>query len=37
MIVRSHVRWFPVLGLIAFGTMLNYLDRTVLGIDATSL
>jgi MFS transporter, ACS family, D-galactonate transporter len=36
-IVRTHVRWFPVLGLIAFGTMLNYLDRTVLGIAAPSL
>jgi ACS family D-galactonate transporter-like MFS transporter len=33
----SHVRWFPVLALIAFGTMLNYLDRTVLGIAAPSL
>jgi ACS family D-galactonate transporter-like MFS transporter len=31
------VRWFPVLALIAFGTMLNYLDRTVLGIAAPSL
>jgi ACS family D-galactonate transporter-like MFS transporter len=37
MTVRTHVRWFPVLGLIAFGTMLNYLDRTVLGIAAPSL
>jgi len=35
--VRTHVRWLPVLGLIAFGTMLNYLDRTVLGIAAPSL
>jgi ACS family D-galactonate transporter-like MFS transporter len=35
--MRTHVRWFPVLGLIAFGTMLNYLDRTVLGIAAPSL
>lgn len=34
---RTHVRWFPVLALIAFGTMLNYLDRTVLGIAAPSL
>jgi MFS transporter, ACS family, D-galactonate transporter len=33
----SHVRWFPVLALIAFGTMLNYLDRTVLGIAAPYL
>jgi MFS transporter, ACS family, D-galactonate transporter len=36
-IVSTHVRWFPVLALIAFGTMLNYLDRTVLGIAAPSL
>jgi MFS transporter, ACS family, D-galactonate transporter len=35
--VRTNVRWFPVLALIAFGTMLNYLDRTVLGIAAPSL
>lgn len=35
--MRTHVRWFPVLGLIAFGTMLNYLDRTVLGIAAPTL
>jgi MFS transporter, ACS family, D-galactonate transporter len=35
--VRTRVRWFPVLALIAFGTMLNYLDRTVLGIAAPSL
>ena len=34
---RTHVRWFPVLALIAFGTLLNYLDRTVLGIAAPSL
>ena len=33
----THVRWFPILALIAFGTMLNYLDRTVLGIAAPSL
>jgi ACS family D-galactonate transporter-like MFS transporter len=33
----TRVRWFPVLALIAFGTMLNYLDRTVLGIAAPSL
>ena len=37
MTVRTHVRWFPVLGLIAFGTLLNYLDRTVLGIAAPRL
>jgi MFS transporter, ACS family, D-galactonate transporter len=34
---RTSVRWFPILALIAFGTMLNYLDRTVLGIAAPSL
>jgi ACS family D-galactonate transporter-like MFS transporter len=34
---RTRVRWFPVLALIAFGTLLNYLDRTVLGIAAPSL
>jgi MFS transporter, ACS family, D-galactonate transporter len=34
---RTHVRWFPILALIAFGTLLNYLDRTVLGIAAPSL
>jgi len=33
----TRVRWFPVLTLIAFGTLLNYLDRTVLGIAAPSL
>jgi ACS family D-galactonate transporter-like MFS transporter len=33
----TRARWFPVLALIAFGTMLNYLDRTVLGIAAPSL
>ena len=35
--VRTRVRWFPILAMIAFGTMLNYLDRTVLGIAAPSL
>ena len=34
---QTHARWFPILSLIAFGTMLNYLDRTVLGIAAPSL
>jgi ACS family D-galactonate transporter-like MFS transporter len=34
---RTNVRWFPILALVAFGTMLNYLDRTVLGIAAPSL
>ena len=33
----TRVRWFPILALVAFGTMLNYLDRTVLGIAAPSL
>jgi ACS family D-galactonate transporter-like MFS transporter len=33
----SRARWFPILALIAFGTMLNYLDRTVLGIAAPAL
>jgi ACS family D-galactonate transporter-like MFS transporter len=33
----TRARWIPVLALIAFGTMLNYLDRTVLGIAAPSL
>src|SRR5688572_19988155 len=31
------VRWFPILALVAFGTMINYLDRTVLGIAAPAL
>jgi ACS family D-galactonate transporter-like MFS transporter len=34
---RSAVRWFPVLALIAVATMINYLDRTVLGIAAPYL
>ena len=34
---RSHERWFPVLALIAVATMVNYLDRTVLGIAAPYL
>ncbi|MEO7890202.1 MAG: MFS transporter [Vicinamibacterales bacterium] len=33
----TRVRWFPVLALVAVGTMINYLDRTVLGIAAPSL
>jgi ACS family D-galactonate transporter-like MFS transporter len=28
------VRWFPILAMVAVGTMINYLDRTVLGIAA---
>ena len=31
------MRWVPVLALVAIGTMINYLDRTVLGIAAPSL
>jgi MFS transporter, ACS family, D-galactonate transporter len=34
---RTHVRWAPVLALVAVGTMINYLDRTVLGVAAPSL
>jgi MFS transporter, ACS family, D-galactonate transporter len=34
---RTHERWFPVLALVALGTMINYLDRTVLGIAAPHL
>ena len=34
---RTHVRWIPVLTLVAIGTMINYLDRTVLGIAAPFL
>ena len=33
----TRARWFPVLALVAFGTLLNYLDRTVLGVAAPSL
>ena len=35
--VRSHVRWVPILALVAVGTTINYLDRTVLGIAAPYL
>jgi MFS transporter, ACS family, D-galactonate transporter len=31
------VRWVPILALVAVGTMINYLDRTVLGIAAPFL
>jgi ACS family D-galactonate transporter-like MFS transporter len=31
------VRWIPILALVAVGTMINYLDRTVLGVAAPSL
>jgi ACS family D-galactonate transporter-like MFS transporter len=34
---RTRVRWFPILALVAVGTAINYLDRTVLGIAAPSL
>jgi MFS transporter, ACS family, D-galactonate transporter len=34
---RSRRRWFPVLALVAVATMINYLDRTVLGIAAPYL
>ncbi len=34
---RTHRRWFPVLALVALATMVNYLDRTILGIAAPYL
>jgi MFS transporter, ACS family, D-galactonate transporter len=34
---RTHVRWVPILTLVAVGTTINYLDRTVLGIAAPFL
>ncbi len=34
---RTHVRWVPILALVAIGTAINYLDRTVLGIAAPYL
>ena len=34
---RTHARWVPILALVAIGTMINYLDRTVLGIAAPLL
>jgi ACS family D-galactonate transporter-like MFS transporter len=33
----TRARWVPILALVAIGTMINYLDRTVLGIAAPSL
>jgi len=33
----THVRWVPILAMVAIGTMINYLDRTVLGIAAPFL
>lgn len=35
--VRTSRRWFPILTLVAVATMVNYLDRTVLGIAAPYL
>jgi MFS transporter, ACS family, D-galactonate transporter len=35
--VRTTVRWVPILALVAVGTGINYLDRTVLSIAAPSL
>lgn len=37
MTTRTSRRWFPVLALVAIATMVNYLDRTVLGIAAPYL
>ena len=34
---RTTQRWFPILALVAIATMINYLDRTVLGIAAPYL
>ena len=34
---RTSVRWFPILALVAVGTAINYLDRTVLGVAAPYL
>jgi ACS family D-galactonate transporter-like MFS transporter len=34
---RTNVRWVPILALVAVGTAINYLDRTVLGIAAPYL
>jgi ACS family D-galactonate transporter-like MFS transporter len=34
---RTTLRWFPTLALVAIATMINYLDRTVLGIAAPYL
>jgi ACS family D-galactonate transporter-like MFS transporter len=34
---RTSVRWVPILALVAVGTGINYLDRTVLSIAAPSL
>ncbi|MBY0496370.1 MAG: MFS transporter [Cyanobacteria bacterium] len=37
MTARTTRRWFPILALVAVATMVNYLDRTVLGIAAPYL
>ena len=37
MTTRTNRRWIPVLALVAVATMVNYLDRTVLGIAAPYL
>jgi MFS transporter, ACS family, D-galactonate transporter len=37
MTTRTTRRWFPVLAIVAVATMINYLDRTVLGIAAPYL
>lgn len=34
---RTTVRWVPILALVAIGTAINYLDRTVLGVAAPYL
>ena len=34
---QTHRRWFPILAMVAIATMINYLDRTVLGIAAPHL
>jgi len=34
---RTNIRWVPILALVAIGTAINYLDRTVLGIAAPYL
>jgi ACS family D-galactonate transporter-like MFS transporter len=34
---RTNVRWIPILALVAIGTAINYLDRTVLGVAAPYL
>lgn len=34
---RTNVRWVPILALVAIGTAINYLDRTVLGVAAPYL